>query len=389
MYFNKYFIDLSGNNNGIKQDVVTYNIQNDIYCGAMVRSSWSTNWLDKDYVDYKNFFRKIGAKLGFFHTIYPHINAAKDEAEQFFRSVADLRQGEMLAVDLEGYSPNSAINIPVKDYQDWLIEFVNQLRTHWDGICLLIYSNGDQLKANDGFKRLLDMGCKLWFADGNGKPDGASEGCDMHQYRMDTAAAETGSGFIDLDYWYGTEQDWNNLAYHLPDIIRYITVKNKVLDPNVVYTGSITEDAEILNFNSLKSGLSPGESLYLLEYNATKRTVLNVMIAYTEPIPTPVPDIIKYLVIWKGQDGNTKLINTSNTFDTYEDADIKYTNLMSSMIPGDTISLVKSNLTQTSVIVIKSYYYPIPQPTTNTTSKPDFNLITFLINLLKKLLGFK
>jgi lysozyme len=177
---------------------------------AIIRSSYGNGYADTKFLKNRDEARRIGLPHGFYHYAYPQYNQPQAEADWFLTTLANIRNGEFLALDFE------------ERYADpvtWSKAFLDHIALRLNGYKPLLYINYALLQAHD-WSSVANAGYGLWLAEWNGLPDKTSplkdwNVCAFHQW-TDKQTVPGILGNVDGDAFFGDLTALAAYGYKIP-----------------------------------------------------------------------------------------------------------------------------------------------------------------------------
>lgn len=136
---------------------INYPLLKTAVSAVMIRSTYGTKHLDSQYTHNKDTARTNNLPLGLYHYAYPKLNTPEAEAQDFCNAVADLRIGEVLALDFEEAYDG--------DHVDWCFRFLEYCKDYFNNrVKPLLYINLSEANAHD-WSKVIDADYGLWIAN--------------------------------------------------------------------------------------------------------------------------------------------------------------------------------------------------------------------------------
>jgi len=339
----------------------------------IIRSSYGVGYRDVQFDRSRNECRRLGIPHGMYHYAYPQYNIPEKEAQWFLDVVGTPDKDEVLVLDMEENWST------FDDWRNWASIFLEYIKNKI-GYKPLLYINLSKATQGD-WGRVVRGDFGLWLALWDGNPDTAPQTqwpvIAMKQYSA-TGRVNGIGGDVDLNVFFGDINTFKKYGYQPPVVEVPDIIKFQVLINGTLLQEFNDENEARAKFNEQKTVLAQGASVALIRVNKTKNTK-DQLDFYTRPI---APDIIVYGVDISGND----IIEFE--FELESDAVNAFKIQQIEMTPGKTIDLLRINKTKSTIEKLDSFLKPTPEPEVPTEpEKPTtgFNLIIFIINLIKKL----
>jgi len=185
---------------------------------AIIKATEGVGYTDPKFKRNQEGFRNVGLPLGYYHFARPDLgNSAIAEADWFLKTVGNLRDGEILALDYE---------VSYGDPVNWCKAFLDRIKEKLGGYKPLIYINLS-LNNNYSWSSVVKGDYGLWLAyymsDGNNglnsadKPAPATDWAftAMRQYSS-SGKVDGISGNVDMNTFYGDVPTLLKYGYKSP-----------------------------------------------------------------------------------------------------------------------------------------------------------------------------
>lgn len=260
--------------------------------GVMIRSSYGTGNVDRQFERSRNELRRLGIPHGFYHYAYPD-NTSNDperEANFFCNLLGDLMPGEIMVLDFEENWGTPAQKV------DWCNRFLCTVRNRFNGYKPMLYINL-ALAKQCNWAPVINNDFGLWLARwdynfGAPAPQTQWPVVAMRQY-TDKEQIPGISGGVDANVFYGSVDTFKKYGYlwsppqpeptpdpvpvepePIPDYIYYA-----VRFPNKDYRFDTYEEAVVFHSIDLSGSL--------VEINATKQIEKILIEGVQKPEPSP------------------------------------------------------------------------------------------------------
>lgn len=281
---------------------------------VMVRASYGCGfkisnpevYVDAQFRRNQKELRRLKIPHGYYHYSYPSLNTPQEEADFFLWTVGDLQPGEVLALDFEEPSTNTAT---------WCLDFLNHIKARLNGYKPLLYINQKTLLKND-FNLVVKGDFGLWLALWTYSPDKIPSSVSpwpvlaMHQW-SDKERVPGISGNVDANSFFGSVATFKKYGYQIPAIpvptplpepeptplppINEIIYEVEFIDEDRVITEQeylLLDEAEE-EYEEILERMKPSEQVHLYQVNKTQNTIITIKF-YIKPVmetPTPVPTV--------------------------------------------------------------------------------------------------
>lgn len=161
---------------------------------------------------------KAGKAVGGYHfgggKLKPEI-----EADYFVKAMSPLAENDVMALDCEAYLARKS------DVVKWCTVFMQRVHDK-TGIWPLIYMSLSTFNAHNWTP--VTKNCGLWLAAWNNNPNGnlTKSTYVMHQY-SDKGVVPGIKGYVDLDAWFGTINQFKKYGYHKPKVVTNVPISSK------------------------------------------------------------------------------------------------------------------------------------------------------------------
>lgn len=208
-------IDISSYQEGINLDAVFASNPLD---GAIIKATEGQSYVNPSCDKWVQYCIRTNRPWGFYHYLASHDPVA--EAKYFVKHCTNYFHDGLPAADYEGSI--------VATYGTYYLRRWLETVYAETGVRPLVYCNLSTIQADvNGFRSIAEDGYPLWLAQWIGnitgfQPNPPQKGSFepfkklwVHQY-TDRGNLNQFSGALDLDIFYGTEEDWHQLAGKTP-----------------------------------------------------------------------------------------------------------------------------------------------------------------------------
>lgn len=126
----------------------------------IIKATEGNGGLDSEFSRNQLEARRVGLPIGYYHFARPDLNnTAEAEAQYFVKTIGELKEGEVLALDYESSWSGDVVT--------WCYQFLNKVFS-LTGVRPLIYLNQSLMKSHD-WSKVFNENFGLWLAvyDGN------------------------------------------------------------------------------------------------------------------------------------------------------------------------------------------------------------------------------
>lgn len=217
----------------------------------IIRSSYGTGYIDKQFQRNVTEARKKGIPIGFYHYAYPTYNTPEAEADWFLHVVGKPQEGECLVLDFE------------EKYTDpvgWSKKFLDRLSVVLKGYKPLIYLNR-YLTQTYNWSSVVKAGYGLWLAywDYDKTADAPSTPWPVVALRQysNKEVVKGIVGGVDANVFYGDVKQFKKYGLHyttepetpVEDIVEAYKAQIKALEDKI----KILEDTLATNITPLNT----------------------------------------------------------------------------------------------------------------------------------------
>jgi len=211
---------------------------------VIVKVTEGANYINPNFQRDQSEARRVGLALGYYHFARPSKgNSPETEAAFFLKTIGQLQEGEVLALD---YEDNYSGDVVV-----WCRAFLDYILAQ-TGVHPLIYLNKTLVKQYD-WSALVEEGYGLWLAAyDNNLITGDWKLVAMQQW-TDAQVVPGLPGNVDGDYFFGTVEQFKLYGYHKPLVPGF--------SPSASESPSSSVSPSLSPSNSVSSSDSPSASL--------------------------------------------------------------------------------------------------------------------------------
>lgn len=254
------------------QPSIDWNVYKNNTNFVIIRSSFGVGYVDNKFVQYKTAARNAGIPRGFYHYAYPQYNTPEAEADWCVLQMADIQEGEVLALDYEeGWNGNVV---------DFCKRFLDRVSSKLSGYKPLIYLNQSLIQAHD-WSSVVNSGYGLWVAAYTYDPQkntfalGAWKFAAMQQWTSSQIVPGI-QGKVDGDVFFGDIATFKKYGYVKPVVAPPATDWKSEYDKLLVQFNSYKESYKYKE-SDIAAAISKG---YLNGKLEAKKEIINLINAY-------------------------------------------------------------------------------------------------------------